>query len=145
MLSAFILAAALTSPTQAMTAPVYRWIGDFNAARTPLPRDVFTDDAVITDEFAPYVWSGRAGVRAWSEDLDRSVHSPRIRDEKVVVGAPRAFMIDAPGDRASFVLPATLTYVFDGTPSTDRALWFFVVVKDGDAWKISADTWTLSD
>ena len=85
-----------------MLTPVYQWIEAFNAARAPLPENVFTSDAVITDQFPPYVWSGT-----------------RVRGQRVTVGSPRAFMIDKSGSRASFVLPATLKYVFDGKPGTD--------------------------
>lgn len=139
------LAAAPIAPDDAMMAPVRQWIDAFNAAQTPLPEDVFAADAVITDEFAPYAWSGSAGVHAWSERLNRSLHSARVRDERVVVESPRAFMVAAAGDRVSFVLPATLTYVIDGKRGVDHALWLFVVVKDGGRWKIAGDTWTLTD
>jgi hypothetical protein len=54
-------------------------------------------------------------------------------------------MIDKAGDRVSFVIPATLTYVLDGKPGTDHALWLFVVAKSGAGWKIVADTWTRTD
>ena len=46
---------APSGPSAAMLAPVYRWIDAFNAARVPLPEDVFSDDVVITDQFPPYV------------------------------------------------------------------------------------------
>jgi SnoaL-like domain len=145
MIAAVMLAAMLAAPTEAMLAPVHQWIDAFNAARTPLPESVFTEDVVITDQFTPYVWSGVAGAHAWSERLNRSLRSSRVRNEHVAVEAPRAFMIDQSGERASFVLPATLTYVLDGKPGKDRALWLFVVVKNGDVWKIAADTWTRTD
>ena len=70
----------------------------------------------------------------------------RIRSQHVVTEAPRAYMADKSGERASFVFPATLTYELDGKPNTDRALWLFVVEKASDGiWKIAADTWTRTN
>jgi SnoaL-like domain len=129
-----------------MLAPVQRWIDAFNAAKTPLPEDVFTADVVITDQFPPYVWSGAAEADAWSERLNAGLLGSRVKNEHVVTEPPRAFMIDKAGDRASFVLPATLTYDFDGKPTSDRALWYFVVVRTAEGtWLIAADTWTRTD
>jgi ketosteroid isomerase-like protein len=145
MIAALVLAATISAPTPAMLAPVQRWIAAFNALQTPLPQDVFTDDAVITDQFAPYVWNGAAGIHAWSQRLETGMHSPRVAFQHVVTDAPRAFMISKDGDRVSFVLPATLTYKVDGKEGVDRALWLYVVVKQGDVWKIAADTWTRTD
>jgi hypothetical protein len=145
MIAALLLAATLNTPTAEMLAPVQRWIAAFNAVQTPLPEDVFTDGAIITDQFAPYVWSGSAGIHTWSEALNKSLHSPRVGFQHVVTDSPRAFMISKTGDRVSFVLPATLTYSVDGKPGTDRALWLYVLVKQGDVWKIAADTWTRTD
>jgi ketosteroid isomerase-like protein len=128
-----------------MLMPVRQWIDAFNAAQTPLPETVFTDDVTITDQFSPYVWSGKAAAHAWSEALNSGLHSARITHEHVDTTDPRAFMINRAGDRASFVLPATLTYQEDGKPGVDAALWLFVVVKGSDGWKIAADTWTRTD
>lgn len=139
------VAAAGDTPDAAMMAPVHRWIQAFNAAKTPLPEDIFSDDVVITDQFEPYVWSGRAAMHTWSERLNHSLTSSRVKDEHVARDSPRTFMIDKAGDRASFVIPAALTYVLDGKPGAGRALWLFVVVKSGSGWKVAADTWTRSE
>ena len=133
-------AAMPTAPTAAMEAPVNRWIDAYNAHRA-LPEDIFTDDVAVTDEFPPYVWTGIAGATQWDRAIDRGF-PPQAHVE---TGAPRAFRTDRAGDRASFVLPATLTYVVQGKNVTEHALWLFVVVRSGDDWKIAADTWTGAD
>ena len=133
------------TPSAAMLAPVQRWIDAYNAAQT-LPDDIFTDDVVITDEFPPYAWSGKVGARAWGARIEQSFQKRRATHEHVVTGTPQAFMTSQAGDRASFVLPATLTYDVEGKTQTDRALWLFVVVKGSDnSWKIAADTWTQNN
>jgi len=134
--------AAPKAPSPAMLAPVMAWIEAFNADRLPLPRDVFTADAVVTDQFPPYVWSGSTGVEAWSKSLEDGLRDPKLKHERVEVGTPQQFLTGGTTDRAQFVLPATLTYTYDGKPGTDRALWLFVVVKEDGVWKIAADTWT---
>jgi hypothetical protein len=138
-------ARAAGTPDTAQLAPVQRWIDAFNASQSPLPEDVFTSDVVITDQFAPYAWNGTAAMHAWSTSIAEGFADPRVAHERVVTGAPISYLKNKTGDRVSFVLPATLTYEFKGKPQTDKALWLFVVVKDGSDWKIAADTWTKTE
>src|SRR5579872_3874699 len=131
---------AQSAPDAAMLQPVQRWIAAYNSG-TALPEDIFADDVVITDEFPPYVWSGKAGEHAWASAIDRFI---KPGQQHVSVGAAQSFRPARGGTRVSFVLPATLTFTpsSTGKKATEHALWPIVLVKSADGWKIEADTWT---
>lgn len=132
---------AQTAPDAAMMRPVQRWIDAYNSGTGALPEDIFSDDVVITDEFPPYVWTGKAGEHAWASAIDSFIKPGR---QHVSVGPPQSFLPTRGSNRVSFVLPATLSFTSSrtGQQVSEHALWLFVLVKDGDAWKIAADTWT---
>ncbi|HET9393651.1 MAG TPA: hypothetical protein VFO29_09075 [Candidatus Rubrimentiphilum sp.] len=135
-----IVARAQPAPDAFMMRPVQRWIDAYNSG-TALPEDIFTGDVVITDEFPPYVWTGEAGERAWASAIDAFI---KPGNQHVSVGAAQSFQSSLRGTRVMFVLPATLTFTSSRTGArvTQQALWLFVLAKDGDEWKIAADTWT---
>lgn len=141
-LAAAVSVRAQSPPDAAMLKPVQQWIAAYNAG-TALPEDIFTDDVVITDEFPPYVWSGKAGEHAWASAIDAFI---KPGNQHVSAGAMTSFQASRGGTRARFVLPATLTFTSSrtGKRETEQALWLFVLVKSGDVWKIAADTWTTA-
>ncbi|HZT13296.1 MAG TPA: hypothetical protein VFA29_10860, partial [Candidatus Baltobacteraceae bacterium] len=107
-----VLASALsvraqTAPDAAMMQPVQRWIDAYNSGTGALPEDIFSDDVVITDEFPPYVWTGKAGEHAWASAIDSFIKPGR---QHVSVGPPQSFLPTRGGNRVSFVLPATLSF-----------------------------------
>jgi hypothetical protein len=143
---ASVLAAALSvraqsAPDALMLRPVQVWIDAYNNGAAALPEDIFTDDVVITDEFPPYVWSGKAGEHDWARAIDTFIKPSK---QHVSVGAPQSFQASRDGTRVTFVLPATLTFTSSRSArqETQHALWLFVLVKNAGAWKIAADTWT---
>jgi ketosteroid isomerase-like protein len=124
-----------------MMQPIARWIAAYNAGAS-LPEDIFTDDVVITDQFPPFVWSGKDGERRWAGAIDRFI---RPGKQHVSVGPAQQFMSAHDGTDVSFVLPATLTLASSrGQSTSEHALWLFVLVHSGTQWKIVADTWTPS-
>lgn len=133
---------AQSSVDAAMMQPVQQWIDAYNAGTAPLPEDRFTDDAVITDEFPPFVWSGKAGEHQWANAIDKFI---RPGNQHVSVGAAQSVQVARDGSRVAFALPATLTLTSTrtGQRTTEHALWRFVLVRSlGGRWMIAADTWT---
>jgi hypothetical protein len=131
-------ARAPSAPDVAMLKPIQEWIAAYNSGTAPLPEEIFTQDVVITDEFPPFTWTGISGEHRWAKSID-SFMKPGL--QHVSAGAARRFRSTKSGDRVSFVLPATLT--FSGKRKySERALWFYVLVKTASGWKIAADTWT---
>lgn len=140
-LVAAISVRAQSGPESSMMQPVRRWIDAYNSGTAPLPEDIFTDDVVITDEFPPFVWMGKAGEHKWASAIDTFI---RPGAQHVSVGTAYAFQSSRDGTRVSFVLPATLTFSSTRTSKivTQDALWLFVLVRNTNRWKIAADTWT---
>lgn len=134
------LARAPSAPDAAMLKPIQEWIAAYNAGTAPLPEGIFTQDVVITDEFPPFTWTGISGEHRWAESID-SFMKPGL--QHVSAGAARRFRSTKSGDRVSFVLPATLTF-YGKRKYSERALWFYVLVKTASGWKIAADTWTAT-
>lgn len=126
-------------PDAAMLKPIQEWIAAYNGGTAPLPEEIFTQDVVITDEFAPFTWTGTAGEHRWAKAIDTFM---KPGQQHVSAGAARLFRSTKSGDRVSFVLPATLTISRGKRKFTEHALWFYVLVKTPGGWKIAADTWT---
>jgi ketosteroid isomerase-like protein len=141
VLFAALTLAAQAAPDASMMQPVQRWIAAYNAGAAPLPEDIFADDAVVTDEFPPFVWVGKTGEHAWASAIDAFIRPGR---QHVSVGAAQSFQSTRDGTRVSFVLPATLTFTSSRTGGriTEHALWQFVLERSAAEWKIAADTWT---
>ena len=142
VLSAAVALATQNGPDPSMMQPVQQWIDGFNSGTGPLSEDVFTDDVVITDEFPPYVWIGKSAEHQWARAIDAFI---KPGNHHLSVGAAQSFQ--AGKDRVTFVLPATLTLTAARTGNlvTEHALWLFVLVRDGNEWRIAADTWTKSE
>ena len=132
-------ARAPLTPDAAMLQPIQEWIAAYNAGTAPLPEEIFTQDVVIIDEFPPFVWTGISGEHRWAKEIDAFM---KPGQQHASAGAARRFQSTTSGDRVSFVLPATLTISRGKRKFTERALWFYVLVKTSHAWKIAADTWT---
>lgn len=140
ILAAPASARAPSAPDAAMLKPIREWIAAYNAGTAPLPEEIFTQDVVITDEFPPFTWTGISAEHRWAETID-SFMKPGL--QHVSAGAARRFRSTKSGNRVAFVLPATLT--FSGKRKySERALWFYVLVKTARGWKIAADTWTAT-
>ena len=135
-------ARAPLTPDAAMLKPIQEWIAAYNGGTTRLPEEIFTQDVVITDEFEPFTWTGISGEHRWAKAIDAFL---KPGQQHVSAGAARRFRSTKSGDRVSFVLPATLTISRGKRELTERALWFYVLVKTPNGWKIAADTWTPED
>lgn len=138
-LKAAIALGAQGAPDASMMHPIQHWIDAFNSGRGPLPEDIFTNDVVITGDFPPFVWSGKASEHQWAWALDRFI---KPGNQHMHVGAAQSFQVGK--DRVTFVLPATLTLTAarTGRTITEDGLWLFVLVRNGNGWLIAADTWT---
>ena len=150
------LAAAATAAASAQAAspapvpepllvPVRALAAAFNAA-APYPADAFTDDAVVTDEFPPYLWQGPNAARTWWTVLVGDPASERhakfaAAKQHVEAGAPQFPSIA--GDRAFFICPATLQYTAGGKAHVQKGRWQFYLRRQGDAWRIAGHMWDI--
>ena len=132
-------ARAPSAPDAAMLKPIQEWIAAYNRGTTPLPEEIFTQDVVITDEFEPFTWTGISGEHRWAKVIDTFM---KPGQQHASAGAARTFRSTRSCDRVSFVLPAILTISRGKRVFTERALWFYVLMRTPDGWKIATDTWT---
>jgi len=94
----------------------------------------------ITDEFAPYHWSGTKAFDDWGADLGKAEAAEGKSGGKVTIGAPTRENVS--GDRAYVVAPSTYTYQQKGATMRETAQFTFAMVKDASGWKIASWTWT---
>lgn len=98
------------------------------------------DDAIIIDEFAPYVWAGNGAAQRWIGDYMRDAGANGISDGRVDYEAP--IQANSDGTSAYIVLPTVYRFVQRGTRMAGRGSMTFVMRRDGDDWRIAS--WTYS-
>jgi hypothetical protein len=110
-------------------------IGAINAGSEPDLQAVFLDSpAAITDDFAPFSWSGKTAVADYSRDLKAVLSQYKITDWRFQRHAPRyIFVTDS---RAEAVIPASFPFMLGGTPQSVSADWLFILDKKEGKWKI---------
>lgn len=129
------------SPPGDPAAPVRAFIDAFNKGdaatgfATHAPGDVS-----ITDEFAPYHWSGRGAAQAWAAGYERTAKANGISDG--IVGYGRPTRIERSGGAAYVVLPTTYRFKQRGRAMAEAGSITAVVVRVGNAWKMRSWTWS---
>ena len=110
-------------------------IGAINAGSEPDLQAVFLDSpAAITDDFAPFSWSGKTAIADYSRDLKAILSQYKITDWRFQRHAPRyIFVTDS---RAEAVIPASFPFMLGGKPQSVSADWLFILDKKEGKWKI---------
>jgi hypothetical protein len=125
-------------PSAAMMTPIQALVRFVNTG-TPAPAGTYARGAVISDEFAPFVWtSADAGAR-WSSGFASYNAASKITKPHIVLNLPTEFNVSA--IRAYVVFPAVFTPLLNGKPFTETGYWTFVLVKDGALWRVASQTW----
>ena len=110
-------------------------IGAINAGSEPDLQAVFLDSpAAITDDFAPFSWSGKTAIADYSRDLKAILSQYKITDWRFQRHAPR--YIFATDSRAEAVIPASFPFMLGGKPQSVSADWLFILDKKEGKWKI---------
>lgn len=132
---------AVTAP---MLDPVRAWVDAFNSATQTYPENAFTSDAIVQDQFGIFAWTqGSGGARKWWYDLvgrTREEHQRFLAYHQHLDLSDPQFAHIKP-DRAFFVMPATLTWVQQGTKHTMTARWIVTEVKTASGWRINSHAW----
>lgn len=135
------LACAAPAPPPPIAKLVDAVIAGTNADDASAFAGLFTGDAVVVDENAPFTWRGAGAGVAWWHVVDavtRKAKLAHVRAEHVRIGefkgsATDAYLVQAltvTGQLAggkSFAEPGTMTYTFHKTPA---------------GWLISTMVWT---
>lgn len=135
------LASAATAPVRAaeidpaILSTIDTAIGAINVGSEPDLAAVFVDSpAAITDDFAPFSWSGKTAVADYTRDLKAIIAQYKISDWRFQRQTPR--YIFATDTRAEAVIPASFPFILGGKPQSVSADWLFVLDKKDGKWKI---------
>jgi len=120
---------------------VKQFVDAFNKGDAKAAVATCADQAVVIDEFAPYLWSGADACGRWAADFDADAKKRGVEPLKVTLGKARH--VDVVGDRAYVVAPASYSYKLKGKPRTERgATMTLALQKSGSDWKIVAWSWS---
>jgi hypothetical protein len=131
----------VTGPDNIMMAPVQavaQFMAGLNAAHL---EGVFASDALIVENFAPYIFRGADAVARWQDGFRE--HAATLCDLKVAFGAPQDF--SRTGDIVYFVLPTRWTGLTREKPFEEDGGWAFVLGRHGEAWRIACYAWAVTD
>ncbi|NJC06872.1 ketosteroid isomerase-like protein [Sphingomonas kaistensis] len=132
--------AAAAAPADEAAKAIATTLDKFNAGDVQAFIDAHTADAVITDEFAPYLWSGEGSVKRWLDDYAKDAAARKIENGRVLHG--RQTQASSFGERAYVVLPTTYCMTEAGIPKAGEGHMTFVMTQAAGSWKIAG--WTYS-
>jgi len=144
LLSATV-ALAFATPLQAAPADdavkaVETWLDKFNAGDMDAFYAGHAPNAVLIDEFAPYMWTGKDAPRAWAEAFGADAKSQAITDPRMDHGAPSRAESD--GKSAYIIVPTVYHIKKGGKPMSAKGSMTFVMSHGDGSWKIAS--WTYS-
>jgi hypothetical protein len=114
-----------------------RFMRTLDAARLA---EAFVAEPVILENFAPYVFRGPNGLRAWTDGFRE--HARELSELVATFGPAQDF--DRTGDRVYFVLPTTWRGKARGKPFVEEGGWSFVLKEIGPDWRIEAYAWAVT-
>jgi len=141
-----VLAAGAPSATWAadpqLMAPIQKFIDSFNKgdAAAAAATHSATDDLVIFDEVAPFVWRGASAFTAWASDLEADSQKNGISDQMVTIKPATREVSD--GQQAYVVVPAVYSFKQKGVAMREAAQMTVVLKKGASGWLIHGWTWT---
>jgi ketosteroid isomerase-like protein len=142
-----LVLAPLTAPAQTKAVPPQAIVKLANALVTVGNTNnasglsgIFTDDAVVVDENAPFVWRGATAGTAWWNGLTvlmKKAHMGHLHVGAVRVGEYRQSSTDA-----YLVESMLITGTEAGKPFAESGTMTFTFHKTGGRWLISTEVWS---
>ena len=132
--------AVAAGPAEDATVTVTSTLDRFNGGDVAAFLQAHRDDAVIIDEFAPFVWVGAGTAQRWVADYSRDAEARGISGGRVDYGPAVQAVSD--GDSAYIVLPTIYSFNQGGRRMAGRGHMTFVMRRDGSDWKIAG--WTYA-
>lgn len=138
----------LTGPVAAQTgnadlvAVINKFIDSFDKgdAATAAATHAAVPELGITDEVAPYHWTGAKAFATWAGDLEKNDKAEGITEENVKVSAPSR--VERTATDAYVVVPAVYSFKQKGVAMKETAQMTFVLKKGATGWMIYSWTWT---
>jgi ketosteroid isomerase-like protein len=131
---------ASSAPDAAMMAPVHA-IASFMATLDDAKlAQVFTDDIVIVENFAPYVFRGADAALRWRDGFRG--HADGLSGLVAAFGPARDF--SRSGDTVYFVLPTVWTGKTNQKAFEEEGGWAFVLRREGTGWRVASYAWAVT-
>lgn len=145
MLATAAFAIAMSQPVQAAPADdalhaVTTWLDKFNAGDMNAFFTAHAPDAVLIDEFAPYVWSGKDAPKTWAEAFDKDAKAHAITEPHMDYAAP--IRAESDGQAAYIVLPTVYRIKQNGQRMSAAGTMTFALTRVAGNWKIAS--WAYS-
>jgi ketosteroid isomerase-like protein len=100
---------------------------------------LFTADATVVDNFAPYRFTPPNGVGKWYDGFGADAAASHSTDGVIAIKPPRYLHVH--GDRAWAVVPTDYRYKLSGTPELETGALVFTLSRIGGEWKITSMSW----
>ena len=137
--SLLVATCGAAAPPPAIMSTVDGVIAAANANDISRLNSFFTQDAVLIDEFAPFVWKGpNAGARWWGE-LDAMNAASHISNVHIAV--QQVTQSNVTRGHAYVVLHLVITWRDHGKPWRESGLWALTLHTGSASWKIATASW----
>jgi hypothetical protein len=134
------MATTFASPNAAQMVPVQK-IARFIATGEDACLTAFAQrDVVILENFAPYLFAGPNPVASWAQGM--RAHTSTLSGLRHRFGQAQDFSDD--GQVAFFSLPTHWSGISNGQPFQEDGGWSFVIIRQGDAWKVRNYGWAVT-
>lgn len=139
--SIFLMPAAMAAPTDDVTTAIHHFIDAFNSGDTKAVDAAYANGSIaITDEFAPYRWTGPHAGQAWAAAYDKHAQATGVADGNVKYSDSTRTEVD--GDFAYSVVPVVYSYKEHGVPTEEEGHMTLALHHTSGGWKIQSWTWT---
>jgi hypothetical protein len=101
---------------------------------------VFTDQATITDTFAPFVWQGQGAAAHYFADLQTAIKAAGMTDVKLTPLPPKS-PIEASNGFAYAAIPVNLTFRQNGEDKSQTGMFVLALHQLDSGWAVSSATW----
>ena len=122
-----------------VVSAVKKWTADFNKSDTKAFLAACAPNAVIIDEFPPYVWQGASACSDWMAANDAQNKATQATGGVVTLGKP--MHIEVMGDRAYAVFGVKFADTEKGKPVTQMATWTLTLQKAASGWVFTSSAW----
>jgi ketosteroid isomerase-like protein len=134
--------AAAKSLPVAVRVPIDAMLAATNADKGGELAAYYTSDAVVVDEFAPYVWTGPTAASQWWAGVDKQM--AQMGTKAIHAAAQPIVHYSVTSDSAYVVVPLYISYAVKGKPGHETGLFTLTLRRSGGAWKIATQTWATA-
>jgi hypothetical protein len=102
----------------------------------------FSPDAVVVDDFTPFVWTAPQAGAAWWRSLDRFDARHHAQHLQAILLRVSDYRTDPEGHNVYMTLHLDIDItIASGTINHASGLWNLTMHRIGNAWKITTATW----